>query len=464
MRRLAAICLLAAFLPGCAAVRQLFRDPNPGVVLTLRPDPLYEELVPHYIELCAVSQYRPLYKPLGGIPGHAVMYLKGACRDETAGYPRLRACVRNETDRRSSEHGAGVSVNKWFKNVNWVATPGKSLFYDGDLATYEVLDQAHFDATAQRAMELGLFDGVKIHPVPEGEEGPQSIEEFVRDDSMGTDFALRFGRSVFCARVPMSEAMLTRTMDYLNSLNDEYQEGENYQWSGYADNCVHTLHNAIAAAGIWKPKSVRAVKMRQMFNIAVPANTFVDLAFLTNEYPIENFDKLYDDKLAWKNLVEEGWLPSSPGNLVRTMSVHQENELYDTKFRLFVLEGWFISGTQKRARELLTDARFAQLDANLRYFLERYENILASRKDEGDMDLEGTVRGSDYREGRRIYYGHIESQRNRLLRAQDRLADLDRLRDELLEDAYQEWKKRVPPLDPASPPPPTSDSLGSGGA
>jgi hypothetical protein len=463
MRRVAATCLLAVLLPGCAALSQLFRDPQDTVVLTLRPDPLYEELVPHYVELCAVSQYRPLDKPLGGIPGHAVMYLKGACRDETAGYPRLRPCVRNETDRSSFEHGAGVSVNKWFKNVNWVATPGKSLFYDGDLATYEALDEAHFDATGKRALEIGMFEGVQIHPVPEGEEGPQSIEAFVTDDSMGTDFALRFGRSVFCARVPMTEPMMKRTMDYLNALNDEYQVGQNYQWSGYSDNCVHTLHNAIAAAGIWKPKSVRAVKMRQMFNIAVPANTFVDLAFLTNEYPIEDFDKLYRDKLAWKNLVEEGWLPASPGNLVKTMSVHQENELYDSKFRMLVLEGWFKSGTTRRARELLTDGRFVQLDANLRYFMRRYEQILADRKDE-DGDFEGTVRGSDYREARRLYYSNIEEQRNRLLRAQDRLEDLDRLRTELLEDAYQEWKKRVPKVDPASPPPPTSDSLGPGGA
>ena len=104
MRRVFAICLLATLLPGCAAISQLFRDPQDAVVLTLRPDPLYEELVPYYVELCAVSQYRPIDKPLGGIPGHAVMYLKGACRDETAGYPRLRPCARNETDRRSFEH------------------------------------------------------------------------------------------------------------------------------------------------------------------------------------------------------------------------------------------------------------------------------------------------------------------------------------------------------------------------
>ena len=67
-------------------------------------------------------------------------------------------------------------------------------------------------------------------------------------------------------------------MDFLNGLNDEYASGKaDYEWSGYADNCVHTLHNALAAAGVWKPKSVRATRCAS-FHLAVPANEFVDLA------------------------------------------------------------------------------------------------------------------------------------------------------------------------------------------
>jgi hypothetical protein len=355
------VCLAA--MTGCAAIGELFRDPSDYVLIGLRPDPLYEELVPRYIELCAVSQFRPHAKTLGGIPGHAVMYLKGACRDETAGYPRLRPCTRDEFDRRSFEHGAGVSVNRWFKNVNWVATPGKDLFYDGLLGPYDLLDQARFDKTVQTALDQDLFEGVEFHTKP-GDEGPKSPKDFIAEESIGTDFALRFGRSVFCTRVPMSEQMLTRAMDYLNALNDEYQSGKaEYNWSGYADNCVHTLHNALAAAGIWKPKSVRAVKMRQLFNVAVPANTFIDLAFLGNEYPIEDFEKIRNDELRWKNLVEEDWLPAGPGVLLTTRSVHQDNALFDGKYRMLVLEGWFTRGTTAKARRLLTDGRYTSLDA-----------------------------------------------------------------------------------------------------
>ena len=77
---------------GCAAIGELFRDPEDTVAPLTRPDSIYEALSDNYVELCAVSQYRPVEGDLGGIPGHAVMYLKGACRDESAPYPRLRPC------------------------------------------------------------------------------------------------------------------------------------------------------------------------------------------------------------------------------------------------------------------------------------------------------------------------------------------------------------------------------------
>ena len=45
---------------GCAAVRELFRDPDDAVAPMIAHDRLWEALVDHYVELCAVSQYRPL--------------------------------------------------------------------------------------------------------------------------------------------------------------------------------------------------------------------------------------------------------------------------------------------------------------------------------------------------------------------------------------------------------------------
>jgi hypothetical protein len=385
---------MASSIAGCAAIRELLRDPKDAVVPLSMPDPLYEELATHYVELCAVSQYRPLDGNLGGIPGHAVMYLKGACADETAPYPRLRKCRYASSDPADPEHGAGVSVNRWFKNVNWVATPGRFLFYDGDVRTYETLDQERFDAAVQRAIDLEMFRGVEFHPV-RGADGTPELREFIASESLGTDFGLRFGRTVFCARLPMHPEMLARAMDYLNDLNEEYWSGQaDYEWSGYSDNCVHTLHNALAAAGVWEPKSVRETKIRQFFNVAVPANTVVDLAFLSNEYPIEDYSEIRGDALHWKGLTENDWLPAVPGALIKILPVLQVNKLYDTKFRMFTLGGWFSNDTLKRSQQLLRDGRYLQLDANLRYFYERYEKILADR--DADPRWTDAVRGAAF--------------------------------------------------------------------
>jgi hypothetical protein len=427
---------------GCAAIRELFRDPTDSLPPLIEPDPLYEKLVPHYIELCAVSQYRPVNGKLGGSPGHAVMYLKGACKDEDAPYPRLRLCRGVATDTADPEHGVGVSVNRWLKNVNWVATPSHGFFVSGDVGTYELLDQARFDEAVERALELGIFDGVERHPKP-GETAPADIREFVAEDSLGTDFGLRFGRTLYCARLPVEPEMLVRAMNYLNALNDEYANGEaEYEWSGYSDNCAHALHNALAAAGVWKPKSVRTTKLRQMFNLSVPSNTVVELAYLSNEYPIEDFDEIRGDALRWEGLTERAWLPAVPGALVETRPVLQVNALYETKNRLFVLGGWFRNDALKRAQMLFTDARFLQIDANLRYFHDRYTAILAER--DADPRWTDAIRGEKWRRDREAYYAYIEEARELTRVAAERLLALDRAREELMRDVYPALDERVP--------------------
>jgi hypothetical protein len=423
---------------GCAAVGELFRKPQDFVAPMVRPDRLYEELVDNYVEMCAVSQYRPVEGAKGGSPGHAVMYLKGACNDESSPYPRLRRCKYSTFDRADPEHGAGVSVNRWFKNVNWVATPGKALFYEGELTSYELLDAEKRDAAAQRAIDLGMYRGVELHPI-RGEEEPRSLFDFVQTESLGTDFALRFGRSVFCTRLPMPPEMLTKAMDYLNSLNDEYWKGEAaYEWNGLGDNCVHTLHNALAAAGVWKPKSVQTAKLRQITHLAVPANTFVELAHLSNRFPIEDFEKVRGNEMYWKDLVEHDWVPAQAGALVKMLPVHQVNALYDTKYRMFVLGGFMSNQALKRAQRMLSDGRYLQLDANMRYFYDRYQHILEG-KDARLAKLQYAP--AEKRADAEIYYAYIEKRRDRLIEAVERLAKLDSQRQELLYEAAQKWRR-----------------------
>jgi hypothetical protein len=393
------------------------------IIVERRPDPAYDQLFLYYVELCATSQFRSKLKGEGGVAGHAVMYIKGACKDEQAPFPQLRRCRVAATQLDDPEHGAGVSVGRWFRNVNWVAIPGYELFYQGNLKFGERLTQAHFEASVRDAIGKGVYKGVEFHDYP-GASAGAGLENFVANEGIGTDLALQFARSVFCARVPVTESMLGEIIAFLNDKNREYAEGDaDYNWSVWADNCAHTLRNALAAANIWSPLSVQAVKFRQIFNLAVPANEFVDLAELGTEGSISDYREIQQNGPERDALHEFHWLPTRHGALLKTLPVHEPNDLYDTTFRLFTLQSPFRMGKTRRAVDLLSDERFVKLAANLRYFREKYDSILASYDERRDMLA--SVRGSPYRRLERLYYEYIRAQRAEVGSMLDRLSLLE---------------------------------------
>ena len=379
------------------------------IIIERRPDPAYEKLFPYYVELCATSQFRPKLKGEGGVAGHAVMYIKGACKDERAPFPQLRRCHAVATDLDDPEHGAGVSVGRWFRNVNWVAVPGYRLFYEGRLKIGERLTQAYFEATVHDAINRDVYKGVEFHDYPSA--GAQSgLSDFVAKEGVGTDFAILFARTAFCARLPVTEPMVDEVIAFLNDKNREYAEGEaDYNWSVWADNCVHTLRNALAAANVWSPLSVRAVKFLQIFNLAVPANEFVNLAELGTEGEIEDYREVQRNGPHRDALHEFGWLPTRQGALLKTLPVHEPNDIYDTSFRLFTLQSPFRMPKTAHAIELLSDDRFVNLDANLRYFRQKYEAILAGHDER--RDTLASVRGTPHRRAERLFYDYIKTQR-----------------------------------------------------
>ena len=393
------------------------------IIVERRPDPAYDQLFPYYVELCATSQFRSKLKGEGGLAGHAVMYIKGACKDEQATLPQLRRCRVVATDLHDPEHGAGISVGRWFQNVNWVAIPGYDLFYKGNLKPGEPLTQAHFDATVRDVISKGVYKGIKFHASPSVGADP-NLDDFVANEGIGTDLALQFARSVFCARLPITEPMLNEIIAFLNDKNQEYFSGEaDYNWSVWADNCAHTLRNALAAANIWSPLSVRAVKFRQIFNLAVPANEFVNLAEISTEGDIEDYRRIQQYGPERDAFHEFHWLPTRHGALLKTLPIHEPNDLYDTTFRLFTLQSPFRMSKTQRAVDLLSDDRFVNLDANLRYFHEKYGTILASHDERRDMLA--SVRGTPYRRVERLYYGYIRTQRAEVEGMLDRLAALE---------------------------------------
>jgi hypothetical protein len=337
-----------------------------------------------------------------------VLYIKGACKDEQAPFPQLRRCRVAATDLYDSEHGAGISVGRWFRNVNWVAVPGYQLTFYGSVKPGEPLTAARFEETVRATIARGVYHGVEFHDYPTT-AASRSLDDFVRHQAIGTDLALQYARSVFCARIPVTEGMLEEVMAFLNDKNREYALGEaDYNWSLWADNCVHTVRNALAAANIWSPLSVRTIKLLRLFNLAVPANEFVNLAVLGTEGNIEDYRQIQADGPQRDTLHEFGWLPTRHGALLKTLAPHEPNDLFDTTFRLFTLQSPLRMNKTQHAIELLSDERFVDLGANLRYFRDRYNSILA--RCGGRDDGLASVRGTPYRRVARLHCEYIRAQ------------------------------------------------------
>jgi hypothetical protein len=424
-RRLSWILLILVLACAAVVVAALFGDGGddgliarlllkPGhLIFERRPDPVYEKLFSDYVELCAGSQFRAKLTGEGGLAGHAVMYLKGACRDDDAPFPQLRRCRVAATSLDDPEHGVGISVNRWFKNVNWVAIPGYHLFFDGNLKPDEPLTQTQFDAVEQQAINRGLFKGITFHDYP-GAASDTDLRVFLKRHSIGTDFALQFSRSVFCARLPVIPRMMDDVIAFLNDKNREYAEGKaDYNWSVWADNCVHTVRNALAAANIWSPLSVRAAKFRQIFNLAIPANEFVNLAeLMTRDDDLGDYRAILDDGPRRDAFHDFHWLPTEPGALLKTLPVHEPNDLYDTNFRLFTLQSPFFMGKTQRAIDLLSDPRFVDLGANLHFFAEKYDALLARL--DGERDTMASVRGTPFRRVAELFGEYIHKQREQV--------------------------------------------------
>src|ERR1700756_95158 len=132
----------ATLLAGCVSdgVIDRFQLKPDDIIVERRPDAAYEKLFPYYVELCAASQFRSKLTGEGGGPaGQAIIYIKDACKDDDPPLPQLRRCHVVATSLRDPEHGAGISVNQMFRNVNWVATPGYELVFPGGLAPGERL-------------------------------------------------------------------------------------------------------------------------------------------------------------------------------------------------------------------------------------------------------------------------------------------------------------------------------------
>jgi hypothetical protein len=143
---------------------------------------------------------------------------------------------------------------------------------------------------------------------------------------------------------------------------------------------VRALHDSLAAAGVWEPRKERSRFLGQVLQMGVPANEVEKLASRTHLFPVEDFGAVRRDPAMAEALRSFGWLPARHGALLMTAPVHRPNQLYDTSLQMFVVEGP-MEAASNRARGLLGDGRFTQLEPNLLYWEDRYRRILDERSE-----------------------------------------------------------------------------------
>jgi hypothetical protein len=332
--------------------------------------------------------------------------------------------VAADSDLSDPDSGTGISVNKIFDNVTWVAIPGRDEFFRGGLARGQTLDKNFYEAAIQKATTAGWLAGVGIKDaVMRQRPAAMRPDEFIVRHSIGTDFALNFARTAYCARLPMSRAAIGKVIAYLNGVNESAQES-GYTWNMYTNNCSHVAHNAVAAAGVWDPKVARgpgainvardvasvarALALSQMSDFSFPANNFVRLYEAGNERPID------DALAAFRNhdirrTMKDGWITTGPGALITTYPIHDpsRNQMFAPGRDPFLFSVPMLWNKAETYKMLTRDAPpvFTDLSANLAHYRERYAKTLAHQR--SFDEAVGLLYATENREDFRAFYGRF---------------------------------------------------------
>jgi hypothetical protein len=233
--------------------------------------------------------------------------------------------------------------------------------------------------TQATAKSMGIFDGVEFHQeVFADKPAGMSTVDYVYDVSVATDYAIAFGRDRYCARVPLTREKMTTVVGYLNELNQPYLRGqEAFEWDILRDNCIHTPHNALAAADLWKEWKTGRFVLVSAFDFPVPRNEFVNFVQRTNDMPIGRPRDLYEEEAARTALLRGDWIATGPGALAEARPMIRRNDLYDTDPRLIFYDEPILGRYQRRFDEIFRTPRYTDLRANLEHFSAQYRAILA---------------------------------------------------------------------------------------
>ncbi|MGE3260707.1 MAG: hypothetical protein AB7K68_02900 [Bacteriovoracia bacterium] len=354
----------------------------------------YGKIFEYYMEVCGVTRWMPKKGEAGGEFGHTVMHLKGACRDESVSYPKLKMC--------GPEGGeVSISMDSDYGNVQWTAVSDRKFMMYGNLAADAPLTDKEHEEAINEAVRQRIFRNVKLHAyhnalIKKGE----SYEHMVARWSIGTNFAVNFARSSYCTRIPLipskgpKNAMVKSLVDHFNALNRKALE-DGFGYNGITNNCTHLAHNGLSSVGFWPAKDVGWQEPAGLGwlgshvkeNVSVPFNTMHDALMrgLGDENTF-NPSRLSDAEAERKGFYKFRWIGAQPGVTMEVIPVHSyKNEKYATNTTPYLLDtstelknrlgmGDGKNEAQAMWARNIKDIRVLDLKANFKYWQKKYAN------------------------------------------------------------------------------------------
>ena len=201
------------------------------------------------------------------------MYLKGACKDKAPHFRGCDAATRSQPAWEIPNTALGSALTQCFaERLELGSESGLRFILSRQPRTGRTADPHPVRRSRARCNCQRLLQGGDLSPLA-GAASNTDFGTFWREQVSALiwrcnslDRSLRAAAG-FRGDVGSDHRLLERQ-------NREYAEGEaDYNWSTWADNCSHTMRNALAAANIWSPLSVRAIKIRQILSLAVSRRT-----------------------------------------------------------------------------------------------------------------------------------------------------------------------------------------------
>lgn len=349
----------------------------------------YEDHFPTYFEYCSGTQWKLQSGDEGGTPGHGFTYIHGLCKDYNSEYPQVVPCSDvNEKNKKNYPHeGVGISLDKNFTNVMWVAVPGKNLMFFGEKERGPI-SNADVENQVEKIIELKVFNQVKSKSdvMKPFTFGTPEYTKAVSKDTIGTDHAVNWARELHCVKIPFPEKALKNVAQFLNESNNKYKTGPAYEWNKVANNCVHLSINQSHALGISKEIKVDQKFISLLFNMALPSNGFL-------MYADKTVLKFAPGKRALKKAIsQKGFHEVQLGSMMEVFPAYPTGDYFKTNDLTIltaprILKPWkLLSTPRKYAKKYMTPAN-SELKENAEMWIERYEAIL-SELDKGEASSE----------------------------------------------------------------------------